>query len=110
MMQVVISVDLSVDVGDNTSVLDTINLTFIYDNISDTKKTSRSPRDHQVSISLTRGWLTVSLPSSWPEHSASDFETVPPFGNFWPVKLFLNKDMVISEDYDIYAQIEISSG
>ena len=57
----VVFVDLSVDVGDNKSILETIHLTFIYDNISDSKqKTARSPRspksprDPKVRLSL--GW------------------------------------------------------
>ena len=51
MTQLVNVVDLSVDVGDNTSVLDTLNLTFVYDNISGTKKKgSKTPRDNRVSI------------------------------------------------------------
>ena len=54
MTQLVNVPDLSVDVGDNTSVLDTLNLTFVYDNISGTKKkSSKTPRDNRVSIGVT---------------------------------------------------------
>ena len=53
MTQRVNALDLSVDVGDNTSVLDTLNLTFVYDNISGTKKKSaKTPRDNRVSIDV----------------------------------------------------------
>ena len=59
-------VDLSVDVGDNKSVLETINLTFIYDNIGNSKqktamspRSPKSPRDPKVRLSL--GWRGRSI-------------------------------------------------